>query len=47
MHSSGSSALDEETLAMIQRAQPVPAPPPGLTDAQMSFVIPILYSAPR
>jgi periplasmic protein TonB len=43
--SSGSAALDEETLALIKRAQPFPAPPPDLADDQLSFVVPIRYAA--
>jgi outer membrane biosynthesis protein TonB len=27
-HSSGASALDEEALALLRRAQPFPTPPP-------------------
>jgi len=44
-HSSGSSALDHETLALIQRAQPLPPPPPEMQGAQIPVVVPIRYSA--
>jgi periplasmic protein TonB len=45
LRSSGSSALDNEALAMIKRADPLPAPPNGVTDTELSFTIPIRYSA--
>lgn len=45
--SSGSAALDEETLAMIRRSQPLPVPPGGITDAELSFIVPIRYAASR
>jgi periplasmic protein TonB len=44
VQSSGSSALDEEALAMIKRADPLPAPPNGLPDAHLSITIPIRYN---
>ena len=43
--SSGSAALDQETLALAHRAQPFPAPPPDIGDDQLSFVVPIRYAA--
>jgi len=45
IQSSGSSILDEETLALIKRAAPFPAPPDDLTDAQLSFIVPIRFAA--
>jgi protein TonB len=45
--SSGSAALDRETLALIHRAQPFPAPPADISDDQLSFVVPIRYAAAR
>jgi protein TonB len=42
--SSGYPALDAETLALIRRAQPLPAFPPEMTQASMSFSVPIHYS---
>jgi protein TonB len=42
--SSGHSALDAETLAMIRRAQPLPAFPPELTQTSLSFSVPISFS---
>jgi protein TonB len=46
-HSSGSPALDNETLAMIRRAEPLPVPPGGIADNQLSFTVPIRYGAGR
>jgi periplasmic protein TonB len=43
--SSGSAALDAETLALIKRAQPFPAPPADVGEEQLSFVVPIRYAA--
>lgn len=42
--SSGVGALDEETLAMIRRAQPLPAFPPEMTQASLSFTVPVRFS---
>ncbi len=43
VRSSGSAALDEETLALVKRAQPFPPPPAGMPDDQLSFVVPVRY----
>ncbi len=43
-HSSGVPALDAEALAMIERAQPLPAFPPSMPDATRSFSAPIKFS---
>ena len=40
--SSGSAALDQETLALVQRAQPFPPPPPDLAGAEMT--VPVSFS---
>ena len=45
--SSGSATLDQETLALVHRAQPFPAPPADISDDQLSFVVPIRYAAAR
>jgi len=42
--SSGHPSLDGETLAMVRRAQPFPAMPPGLNKTSMSFSIPVQFS---
>jgi protein TonB len=41
--SSGSVALEEETLALVQRAQPFPAPPPEGSDSEIKFTVPVRY----
>jgi protein TonB len=43
VQSSGSSALDQATLALIARAQPLPRPPPEIQGAQIAVVVPIRY----
>lgn len=43
VHSSGSDVLDEEALALVKRAEPLPPPPAGIPDDQLSFVVPIRY----
>ena len=45
VQSSGSAALDEETLALVKRAQPFPPPPADTADDQLAFVVPIRYAA--
>jgi protein TonB len=44
VRSSGSSALDRATLALIERAQPLPPPPPEIQGAQIAIVVPIRYN---
>ena len=44
VRSSGSSALDRATLALIERAQPLPPPPPEIAGAQIAIVVPIRYN---
>ena len=44
VHSSGSSVLDQETVALAYRAQPLPAPPPEVSGAQIPIVVPIRYN---
>jgi protein TonB len=41
--SSGHSALDAETLAMVRRAQPFPAFPTDVTQSSMSFGAPVAF----
>lgn len=45
--SSGVSALDEEALALIYRAMPLPAPPADLPGETLELVIPIRFSLKR
>lgn len=44
VRSSGSSLLDEATLALVERAAPLPPPPPELPGAQIPIVVPIRYN---
>ena len=44
VRSSGSELLDSETLALLQRAQPLPPPPPELAGAEIAIVVPIRYN---
>jgi protein TonB len=44
VHSSGSSLLDAATLALIERAQPLPPPPPELAGVEIAIVVPIRYN---
>ncbi len=41
---SGDSALDEEAVAMIRRASPVPAPPDGRGGGSIALAVPIRFS---
>jgi periplasmic protein TonB len=43
--SSGSAILDAETLALVKRAEPFPAPPEDVLDDQLSFIVPIRYAS--
>jgi protein TonB len=42
---SGSTVLDAEALALLTRAAPFPAPPPEVTDAELTFVVPVRFTA--
>lgn len=42
--SSGHADLDNEVMAMIERAQPLPAFPPSMTQAKLDLTIPIHFS---
>lgn len=42
--SSGSSILDREALALIQRSQPLPPPPPEVPGALIPRVLPVQYN---
>ena len=43
IRSSGVAALDQEVLAMLQRAQPMPAFFPGMTQSQMTLTVPVEF----
>jgi protein TonB len=42
--SSGSAALDEEVLAMVQRSQPLPAFPAAMMQNSVNLIVPIRFS---
>jgi len=44
VQSSGSPSLDRETLAMLERAQPLPPPPPNIPSTELSFVVPVRFN---
>jgi protein TonB len=44
LRSSGSGVLDRATLALIERAQPLPPPPPDIRGTQIAVVVPIRYN---
>jgi protein TonB len=44
VRSSGSILLDEATLALVERAAPLPLPPPEISGAQIAIVVPIRYN---
>ncbi|MGE3868857.1 MAG: TonB family protein, partial [Pseudorhodoplanes sp.] len=37
-------ALDREALSLIQRAAPVPPPPPGIPGGRVSISVPLQYN---
>jgi periplasmic protein TonB len=43
VHSSGSTTLDEEALAVLHRASPLPSPPAQLAGAMLNLTIPIQF----
>lgn len=48
MRSSGSPAFDAAAMAMMRRADPVPAPPPLVADQGLTFTLPVIFkTAPR
>jgi len=44
VRSSGSSLLDQATLALVARAAPLPPPPPEITGSQIPISVPIRYN---
>ena len=44
--SSGDAAFDAAALEMMKRSDPVPAPPPLVTDETLTFEIPVAFRAP-
>ena len=45
--SSGSDALDAETLALVRRAQPLPPPPSEVPGEQIELVVPVQFQLDR
>jgi periplasmic protein TonB len=45
VRSSGDRSFDDAALAMMRRADPVPAPPPGIADSGLSFTLPVTFRA--
>jgi len=41
--SSGAATLDEEVLAMIKRAEPLPKVPQEITDQRLEFIVPVRF----
>jgi len=44
VQTSGSTALDQETLAMLTRAQPMPRPPDHVSNADLTFIVPVRFN---
>ncbi len=44
VRSSGSSLLDRATMQLIERAQPLPPPPPEVHGSEIAIVVPIRYN---
>jgi protein TonB len=44
LQTSGSPELDQESLAMLARAQPMPKPPNRVQTSELSFVVPIRFN---
>lgn len=41
---SGSEALDAETLALVRRAEPLPAPPADVPGSPLTLTVPVRFS---
>jgi len=41
--STGIAALDEQALAIVERSQPFPVPPPELDDDRLSLIVPVVF----
>jgi protein TonB len=44
---SGDAAFDQAALAMLQRSDPVPPPPPLVADEGLSFTLPVVFRVKR
>ena len=47
LQSSGFKALDVEAVAIVDRAQPFPAPPPNIDDGKLKIVAELVFPVPR
>jgi periplasmic protein TonB len=45
VRSSGDRSFDDAALAMMHRADPVPAPPPRVADFELNFTLPVVFRA--
>ena len=45
VRSSGSEVLDDDAVALVRRAEPLPAPPGGIGEEQLTLIAPIRYVA--
>ncbi|MEA2930166.1 MAG: periplasmic protein TonB [Hyphomicrobiales bacterium] len=43
VRSSGDTSFDQAALAMLQRSDPVPAPPPLIADDGLAFTLPVVF----
>jgi TonB family protein len=41
--SSGDAAFDRAAISMVERASPVPAPPPLIADEGLTFSLPVVF----
>jgi protein TonB len=46
VESTGSQPLDEAALAMVERAEPFPEPPPELKEDTFTFTVPVFFKGP-
>ena len=44
LESSGVKALDLEAVAIVNRAQPFPAPPPEIDDNRLKLIVPLVFA---
>jgi periplasmic protein TonB len=44
VRSSGSSLLDHDAIAWVERSQPLPPPPPEIAGAQIAITVPLGYT---
>jgi TonB family protein len=44
---SGDAVFDEAALAMVRRSDPVPQPPPAVSDEELSVTLPVGFTPPK